>query len=162
MNRGKGEGGWGKREGGRGTDSAAALALRVLAVLMGVFFFFEAMGKLAWIGDSAILAGRLQGYLENSNSLGRWYLETIAMPGVPAFARIVFLGELAAGLALLAGFWTRLAAALAFLMVMNFHVASGALFQYSFLTNGYGLPVLSGLLALAIGGRNLPFSVSRS
>jgi uncharacterized membrane protein YphA (DoxX/SURF4 family) len=153
-------GGWGQAGRGQGSEHAA-LALRVLAVVMGVFFFFEAMGKLAWIGDSTILAERLQGYLQNANAAGRWYLETIAMPGVPAFARIVFLGELASGLALLAGFWTRLAAALAFVMVLNFHVASGALFEYSFLTNGYGLPVLSGLLALAIGGRNLPYSLTR-
>ena len=83
------------------------------------------------------------------------------MPGVPAFARLVFLGELTSGLALLAGFWTRLAATLAFFMVMNFHVASGALFESDFLTNGYGLPVAGGLLALAIGGRDLPLSVSR-
>jgi hypothetical protein len=44
-------------------------------------------------------------------------------------------------------------------MVLNFHVASGALFQYRFLTNGFGLPVLGGLLALAVGGVRLPWSV---
>jgi hypothetical protein len=37
-------------------------------------------------------------------------------------------------------------------MALNFHVASGALFQYSFLTNGYGLPVLGSTLALALAG----------
>ena len=153
---------WSRGQVGRGQGGEhAALALRVLAVLMGVFFFFEAMGKLAWLTDSGILEGRLRGYLETAAPIGRWYLETIAMPGVPAFARIVFLGELAAGIALLAGVWTRLAAALAFLMVLNFHVASGALFQYAFLTNGYGLPVLSGLLALAIGGKNLPLALDK-
>jgi hypothetical protein len=46
-------------------------------------------------------------------------------------------------------------------MVLNFHFASDVLLHYSYLTNGYGLPVIGGLLALAIGGRRLPFSVSK-
>jgi hypothetical protein len=37
-------------------------------------------------------------------------------------------------------------------MALNFHVASGALFKYSFLTNGYGLPVLGSTLALVFAG----------
>jgi hypothetical protein len=35
------------------------------------------------------------------------------------------------------------------------------LFHYSYLTNGYGLPVLGSLMALAIGGSRLPFTISR-
>ncbi|MGH9370914.1 MAG: hypothetical protein ACRD15_05230 [Vicinamibacterales bacterium] len=46
-------------------------------------------------------------------------------------------------------------------MVLNFHFAMGVLLQYSYLWNGYGPPVLGGLLALVIGGARLPFSVSR-
>ena len=48
---------------------------------------------------------------------------------------------------------------LAFFMALNFHVASGLIFQYGFLTNGYGLPVLGSTLGLAIGGVRLPWSV---
>ena len=40
------------------------------------------------------------------------------------------------------GFWTPVFAFVAFFMVLNFSVASGLIFKYSFLTNGYGLPVL--------------------
>ena len=87
--------------------------------------------------------------------------EHVCLPGAPVFARLVVLGELSCGVALVAGVWTRLAAALGFLMVLNFHVASGAIFQYRFLTNGYGLPVLGGLLALAIGGGRLPLSLRK-
>ena len=153
-NRGQGAGGGGQRH--------ALIGLRVLALLLGVFFVFQAMDKLSWLTDSSILAARFERYRSDALPITRWYLETIAMPGVPAFARIVFCGELATGLALLSGFWTRLAAGLAFFMVLNFHVASGSLFEFSFLTDGYGLPVLSGLLGLAIGGKNLPFSVSKT
>ena len=51
---------------------------------------------------------------------------------------------------------------IAMLMVLNFHFASGIIFTYGYLTNGYGLPVLGGLFALAAGGAGLPFGVSLS
>jgi uncharacterized membrane protein YphA (DoxX/SURF4 family) len=111
--------------------------------------------------DSEPLASRLREWLETAPRASRWYLETIALPGAPVFARLVLVGELAAGAALVAGFQVRLAAALAFLMVLNFHFAADVLFHYSYLTNPYGLPVLGGLLALAIGGARLPFGLSK-
>ena len=91
----------------------------------------------------------------------RWYLDTIAIPGAPVFARLVLVGELAAGAALLCGIKVRWAASVALLMVLNFHFASDVLFHYSYLTNAYGPPVLGGLLALAIGGTRLPFTLSK-
>jgi hypothetical protein len=73
---------------------------------------------------------------------------------------VVLAGELAVGAALLAGYRVRLAAVAGLFMVVNFHFAMGVLLQYSYLWNGYGPPVLGGLLALAIGGTRLPFSVT--
>jgi len=67
----------------------------------------------------------------------------------------------AAGGGLGAGVVGGLAALVGFLMVLTFLFSSGAIFQYRFLTNGYGLPVLGTLLALAIGGAKLPWSVKR-
>ena len=86
----------------------------------------------------------------------------MAIPGAPLFARLVPLGELATGAALVVGCRVQLAAAVALLMVVNFHFASGIVFTYGYLTNGYGLPVLGGLFALAVGGAGLPFGVSLS
>jgi len=45
--------------------------------------------------------------------------------------------------------------------VMNIHVASGMLFKFAFLTNGYGLPVVGSTLGLALGGIRLPLSLRR-
>ena len=143
----------------QGGSHTSHVALRVLAVFLGVFLVFQGLGKLAWFGDSGPLSGALQGWLKDAPPASRWYLETFAIPGVPMFARLVVLGELFGGLALIAGFWTRLAAGAVFLMVLNFHVASGAIFQYRFLTNAFGLPVLGGLLAVAIGGTRLPWVI---
>ena len=75
------------------------------------------------------------------------------------FARIVPLGELASGLALVLGIWTPFFAFIAFFMALNFQIASGAVFKYSFLTSGYGLPVLGSTLGLTIGGVRLPWSI---
>jgi len=145
---------------GKAEASAYTVGLRVLACMLGLFFIFNALDKIAWLADSTILAERLEGWLENAPPGTRWYIETVAMPGVPFFARLVPLVELTAGASLILGFWTRLAAAVAFLMVANFHVARGFIYDPEFLIDGTGLPVLGGLLALAIGGSRLPFSVS--
>ena len=137
-------------------------ALRALAVLFGVFFIFMGSSKLGWFMDSAALAAELDGWRASAPPVSRWYLDTFAAPGVPVFARLVVTAELSTGVALIVGFRVRLAALLALLMVLNFHFASGIIFTYGYLTNGYGPPVIGGLLALAIGGTRLPFSVSRS
>jgi uncharacterized membrane protein YphA (DoxX/SURF4 family) len=140
-----------------------ATGLTVIRLCLGVFFLFEGIGKIPWLVNASILAGRFNGWLSQAapGSTSRWYLEHIAIPGTAVFARLVPLGELSAGIALLLGVWTPLAALLAFVMVLNIHVASGALFTSAFLTNGYGLPVLGPTLGLAIGGRRLPFSLKK-
>ena len=46
-------------------------------------------------------------------------------------------------------------------MVLNFHFATSAFWSAEFLRDGTGLPVLGGLLAMAISGSRLPFSASR-
>lgn len=136
-----------------------AKGLAIIRILIGIFFLFEGIGKLAWLTDSGPLAETLAKWAQTALPANRWYLQQVALPGAPVFARAVALGELSTGVALILGFWTRLAAALAFLMVMNFHFASGLLFQYRFLTNGYGLPVAGSLLGLAVGGTRLPYSL---
>ena len=143
------------------TSGSVAGGLRVLSVLMGVFIVFMGMGKLAWFGDSAYLVAELERWHEFAPSMSRRYLETVAIPGAPVFARLVVLGELATGAALVTGVRIRLAATVALLMILNFHVAMGVIFTYGYLTNGFGLPVVGGLLALAIGGTKLPLSLGR-
>ncbi len=144
-----------------GRVGSHAGALRIVSVMMGVFLVCMGLTKIDWLTDGGILTQMLQEWRGTARPLARWYLDTIASPGAPVFARVVPLAELAAGTALVLGVRVRLTAALALLMVLNFHVASDVIFRYSYLTNGYGLPVLSGLLALALAGTRLPFSVSR-
>jgi uncharacterized membrane protein YphA (DoxX/SURF4 family) len=139
-----------------------AVGLRVLAVMLGIFFLGMSSSKIAWLTNSGILLQKFQMiFLPKAPPIVRWYLETVCIPGTPLFARLVPLGELAAGLALILGFWTRMAAIAGFLMVLNFHFATSAFWSIDFLRDGTGLPVLGGLLALAINRSRLPFSVSK-
>ena len=138
-----------------------AVALRLLSVAMGVFLIFMGLDKIGWVMDAGILARRLQEWHGTARPLARWYLDTVALPGSPVFARLVVAAELTAGTALVLGIKVRLAAALALLMVLNFHVAADVIFRYDYLINAFGPPVLGGLLALAVGGTRLPFSASR-
>ncbi len=135
--------------------------LSVTRICLGVFLLFQGLGKYQWFADSSILAGRFHEWLTMAapGSISRWYLDRIALPGLPVFARLVPLGEIASGLALIVGFYTPVFAFIAFFMVLNFAVASGLIFTYSYLTNGYGLPVIGSTLGLAIGGARLPWSV---
>ena len=147
---------------GAAAASPGAFGLRLLAIMIGVFFLGMCSAKIAWLTDSSILLHKFQNiFLPKAPPMVRWYLETVCIPGAPLFARLVPLGELAAGLALILGFWTRMAAIVAFLMVLNFHFATSAFWSIDFLRDGQGLPLLGGLLAIAISGSRLPFSISK-
>ena len=137
--------------------------LTVLRICIGIFFIFEGIGKLSWFNDTSLLAEQLRNWSQavSASSLSHLYLVRIAIPGVRIFARLVPLGEIVSGVALVVGFWTPLFAFVAFFMALNFQFASGALFRYSFLTSGYGLPVLGSTLALALSGlrkRKIPWA----
>jgi uncharacterized membrane protein YphA (DoxX/SURF4 family) len=130
------------------------VGITILRICIGVFFIFEGIGKIGWFADPSILRGQLNGWLAAAppGSLSHAYLERFAIPGAAAFARLVPLGEMVSGAAMVLGVWPRVFAMLACVMALNFHVGSGALFKYSFLTNGYGLPVVGATLALAFAG----------
>ena len=143
----------------RTSEASSGRGLRVLSIALGVFFLFMGLDKIGWLAGPHLLTRQLHEWLGQAPAPSRWYIHTIAIPGAPVFAPLVLAGELAVGAALLAGFQVRLAAVAGLFMVLNFHFAMGVLLQYSYLWNGYGPPVLGGLLALAIGGMRLPFSV---
>jgi uncharacterized membrane protein YphA (DoxX/SURF4 family) len=138
-----------------------ATGLALLRIFIGVFFLFQGIGKIRWFTDTSLLAGRFADWMQSAppGSMSALYLERVAIPFSSIFARAVPLGEMGCGLAMLFGIWTPLFAFIAFFMALNFAVAGGAIFKYSFLTSGYGLPVLGSTLALAIGGVRLPWSI---
>jgi uncharacterized membrane protein YphA (DoxX/SURF4 family) len=111
--------------------------LVIVRICLGVFFIYSAFTKLRWLMDSSILRSQLTLWMHSVS------------PGSISQS----------GLALVVGFWTPIFALLAFIMVLNYHVASGAIFQVSFLASPSGLPVLGSTLGLAMGGVRLRWSV---
>jgi len=141
-----------------------ATGLAIIRICIGVFLIFEGIGKVRWFANPSLLATQLATWAQAVPS-GSWshsYLERVALPYASIFARLVPLGELISGAALVAGIWTPLFAFVAFFMAFNFQFASGALFKASILTSGYGLPVLGSTLALVVGGVRLPWSIGAS
>ena len=139
------------------------MGLVIIRVCLGVFFIFSAYGKLRgrWVIDSSILKGQFELWLQNvePGSISQAYLQRFAIPGVVVLARLVPAVEFICGVALLVGFSTPIFAFIAFLMVLNYHIASGAIFEVSFLANRSGLPVLASTLGLAVGGIRLRWSL---
>ena len=146
----------------RAVASPHARALTLLRVAVGVFLLVKCSGKIGWIVDAEPLVSRLTRWAANEEAIGvsRWYAGLL-LPGAWAFARLSFAGELGAGLALVAGFHTRVIAALAALMILNFHLATGGLISTDFLSDASGLLCVAALAALVVGGRNLPFGVTK-
>jgi uncharacterized membrane protein YphA (DoxX/SURF4 family) len=139
---------------GRGGAAAADRALMLLRVCLGIFLIIKAIGKFGWLLDSSPLTARLTAWAAKPGSiaLSRAYAELL-IPAAPVFARMALLGELGGGIALIAGFKTRIVAALAVLMIVNYHLASGGLISYDFLADASGLVVVAALSALALGAR---------
>src|ERR1700719_5424405 len=105
--------------------------LAIIRIALGVVFVALGVTKYRWFLDKSILAGQFEQWLHAAppGSVSRWYLGHVAMPGLAFFARLVPLGEICSGVALVLGFWTPLVAFIAFFMAVNYQVASGAIFR---------------------------------
>jgi uncharacterized membrane protein YphA (DoxX/SURF4 family) len=136
-----------KPAGGR----AQTVALRILRISIGVFMFFEGFERVSWLLDAGPLAAQLASWLPDAPPASRWYLERI-IPGAPVFARVVPLGSMAGGMALVLGFWTRISAAMLLLIVLGLQLGAASMFRLAYLGDASGLPLVGGLVALVVGG----------
>lgn len=143
-----------------GGQKGQAAALTLIRVAVGTYLFFVGVGNASWLLDATPWAAQLSHWLSEATPMSRWYLDRI-MPASPIFARIIPLAEMIGGLALALGAWTRLAAALCLVMVLNVQLAAGAMFKYAYLTDPSGLPIIGALVGLMIGGGRLPWSLRR-
>lgn len=143
-----------------GGGKGQAIGLMIIRISVGTYLLCVGVDKADWLLDSTPLSNQLSQWLAQATPASRWYLERI-MPGTPVFARLIPIGEMVGGAALVLGFWTRLAAVLCFLLVLNLHVAAAAMFKFAYLTSADGLPLLGSLLGLMIGGGKLPLSIRK-
>lgn len=139
-----------QRAGGR----VARALLVPLRVYLGVVFLVAAWPKLtAEGGFRPRLEGFLQNFaLENAHDFYRLFLEQIVLPNAGLFTPLIVFGELFVGLALVAGFVTRLAAGIAIFFLLNYMLAKGMWF-WTPASNDAAMFFIALVLMLGAAGR---------
>ena len=129
------------------------LCLAFLRIALGLSLIGPGLHKLGWFAHPA-LEPHLAGWLAHANQAQASYLRFL-MPHANVLARVVALGELGLGALLVLGLFTPLAAALGFLMIANFHFASGAMLTPDYVTGQDGLVYLLVFPVLLFGRAGL-------
>ncbi|UCH10372.1 MAG: DoxX family protein [Fidelibacterota bacterium] len=122
----------------------------LLRVALGSFWMDHGIDKMSdgWITDDQLKA-RLVRSSVTATGLQKAYLEHFAVPASGALRYLVMFGELAIGLAFLAGFWMKPAAWGAGFMVLNFKFADGRLLDLNILGDPSFFPLLLTTLLIA-------------
>jgi uncharacterized membrane protein YphA (DoxX/SURF4 family) len=132
----------------------ARAALALLRVYLGVVFLIAAIPKVR--GDFAPdLTGFLEGVaMERSHLFYRGFLQVVVLPNVHLFAALITWGELLVGVLLILGLVTRLSAAAALLLTVNYMFAKGA-WPWTPSSNDAALAAISLALVIGAAGRTL-------
>jgi uncharacterized membrane protein YphA (DoxX/SURF4 family) len=134
------------------------VCLALLRIATGVSLLGPGLKKLGWFSRPAlepILANWAQ---HAPNGLVTSYLHFVT-PHHATLARVVLFGELGLGALLILGMFTPVAALVALFMVANYHLASGAMFDATYLTGGNGLVYLLVYPVLIAGRAGVGFGV---
>jgi uncharacterized membrane protein YphA (DoxX/SURF4 family) len=116
--------------------------LALLRIAAGASLLTSGLQKLSWFGSTSALDQMLANWAAHpANAVVAKYL-AVATSHHGLCARLVVLGELGLGTLLLVGFLTPLAALLAFLMVLQFQLASGQIFGLAYLRGESGFVYL--------------------
>lgn len=132
--------------------------LALLRIATGAALLAPGLHKLAWIGNPTLDAQLKLWTAAQHNTLVLKYL-TFMLAHASVLARVVVAGELMLGVLLILGFLTPVAAALAFLMIANFHFASGAMLSMDYVTGQDGLVFLLIFPVLLVGRAGLALGV---
>ncbi|HYR20227.1 MAG TPA: DoxX family membrane protein [Myxococcales bacterium] len=127
------------------------VALALLRIATGISLLGPGLNKLGWFAHP-VLEPILANWAQHApNGMVVRYLHLVT-PHHAGLARIVAVGELGLGTLLVLGFFTPIAALLAVVMVAQFHLASGAMFQSSYLMGQNGLVYLL-IFPVLVAGR---------
>lgn len=132
----------------------ARAALVVLRVYLGVVFLTAALPKLDW-DFTPSLVGFLEGVaLSKGHPFYQEFVRQVVLPNAPLFGWLVTWGELAVGVLLLVGLWSRLSAVVALLLAVNYMFAKGAWF-WTPSSNDAAFAVIALALMVGAPGRTL-------
>jgi uncharacterized membrane protein YphA (DoxX/SURF4 family) len=129
--------------------------LVILRVHLGVILLLTVLGKLTREQPFAVeMLGFLRHAMGNASAPYRAFVERVVIPHAHAFSVLVMAGELVAGLSLLFGAATRIGAAIAMFLFLNYMLAKGRMLWSP---DSEDAAVLLSALVVALGaaGRSL-------
>ena len=102
----------------------------ILRLHLGVILIITVLGKILRSDPFSVeMLGFLNGYsMKNASGPYHTFLQDVVIPHATLFSYLVIAGELAAGVSLLFGLGTRVGAAIAMSLFLNFLFAKGRLF----------------------------------
>lgn len=134
----------------------ARAALVLLRIYLGVIFLVAAWPKLRVDFTPGLTRFLEQVALEHGHPFYQEFVRRVVLPHASLFAALVTWGELLVGLTLVLGLMTRLSAAVALLLVVNYMLAKGAWF-WTPSSNDAAFAAIS--LALLIGAAGRTFGL---
>ena len=126
------------------------VVLGLLRIAAGISLLGPGFARLGWFAHPALEQTLADWAQHAPNGLVVGYLHLVT-PHHAALARLVAIGELGLGTLLVLGFFTPVAALLALVMIAQYHFASGAMFQGSYLYGQNGLVYLLIFPVLMVG-----------
>ena len=134
----------------------ARAALVILRIYLGVIFLRAAWPKLH-SDFTPVLAGFLENVaLEKAHPFYLDFVQRVVLPNSSVFAELVTWGELLVGVTLILGLVTRLSAAAALFLTLNYMLAKGA-WWWTPSSNDAALNMIA--LALLIGAAGRTFGL---
>lgn len=102
----------------------------ILRVHLGVILLLTVIGKLTSEQPFSVeMLSYLQGYsMRNASAPYQHFLQQIVIPHATLFSYLIMAGELIAGLLLLTGTLTRVAAGISMFLFLNYMLSKGRLF----------------------------------
>ncbi|HTX19791.1 MAG TPA: DoxX family membrane protein [Bacteroidota bacterium] len=119
-----------------------------LRIVVGLFFVGQGINKLDWYPSSEFLKTSLDRYAQNAPPLTVWYQNHVAYPGIEVWTRMIPTGEMLIGIALVLGLLTLPTLIIALALVINYHLANGALFSNHLISDPFGLLLIANLIVL--------------
>jgi uncharacterized membrane protein YphA (DoxX/SURF4 family) len=139
-----------------GASPADRAILAGLRIYLGIIFLVAVGPKLTAEPD---FTPRLVGFLEKvaltqGHAFYRSFVEGTVLPHAPGFATLVVAAELTAGLLLLVGAATRLAALIGIVLLLNYMFAKG-MWPWTPASNDGAVIMIAAAVLLAGAGRSL-------
>jgi uncharacterized membrane protein YphA (DoxX/SURF4 family) len=132
----------------------ARAALVLLRIYLGVLFLLAVWPKLREDFTPHLTGFLEQVALARGHPFYQEFVQRVVLPNASLFATLVTWGELLVGLTLVLGLLTRLSAAVALLLLVNYMFAKGAWF-WEPSSNDAALAAISLALLIGAAGRTL-------